>query len=241
MLRIAVCDDETIVVANIEKMLEDISSKIAENIEIDVFYDGINLIEHVNKGYQYDILYLDIEMAIKDGIDTAKAIRKIDTNVLIIYVTNHESFAREVFEVSAFRFITKPIDYKIFSKYFMDAKRKIMDHPEYFQYQYNKISYRVPINKILYFQSDRRVTYIVTVTGNEKCYGKLNEIERRLVEYGVYFYRIHQSFLVNPQYVSVYAYDSMRLLDGTTLTVSEKRRKSVNELFCKLKGEDIIV
>lgn len=241
MLKIAVCDDETIAVANIEKMLEDVSSKVAENIEIDVFYDGSNLIEHVNRGYRYDIIYLDIEMAIKDGVDTAKAIRRIDANVLIIYVTNHENFAKKVFEVSAFRFITKPIDYEIFRKYFMDAKRKIMHYPEYFQYQYNKISYRVPINKILYFQSDKRVTYIVTDTGNEKCYGKLNEIEKRLVEYGVYFYRTHQSFLVNPQYVSVYAYNSMQLLDGTTLTVSEKRRKSVNELFCKLKGEDIIV
>ena len=117
MLKIAVCDDETIAVANIEKMLEDVSSKVAENIEIDVFYDGSNLIEHVNRGYRYDIIYLDIEMAIKDGVDTAKAIRRIDANVLIIYVTNHESFAKKVFEVSAFRFITKPIDYEIFRKY----------------------------------------------------------------------------------------------------------------------------
>ena len=56
MLKFAVCDDETKAVGNIEKMLEDISSKVAENIEIDVFYDGSNLIEHINKGYRYDIL-----------------------------------------------------------------------------------------------------------------------------------------------------------------------------------------
>ena len=47
--------------------------------------------------------------------------------------------------------------------------------------------------------------------------------------------------MINPKFVSVYSYDSMELLDGTTLTVSENRRKKVNELFCALKGEDIIV
>ena len=108
-------------------------------------------------------------------------------------------------------------------------------------HQYNKISYRLPIEDILYFQSDRRVTYIITNDGSKKCYGKLNDIERRLVESDMYFYRTHQSFLVNPKYVTAYFYDSMELADGTTLSISENRRKRVSELFCMLKGEDIIV
>ena len=88
---------------------------------------------------------------------------------------------------------------------------------------------------------DRRVTYIITNDGSKKCYGKLNDIERRLVEADTYFYRTHQSFLVNPKYVAAYFYDSMELVDGTTLSISENRRKKVSELFCMLKGEDIIV
>lgn len=36
-------------------------------------------------------------------------------------------------------------------------------------------------------------------------------------------------------------YDSMRLMDGTTLSISENRRKNVSKLFCMLKGDDIIV
>lgn len=241
MLEIAICDDEISVTSNVEKLLEEISTMSCVQMEIDIFYDGCTLIEYINKGNRYDIIYLDIEMSVQNGVDTARVIREIDKEVLIIYVTNHESFAKEVFEVSAFRFITKPIDNKIFNKYFFDAQRKIMQQPEYFQYQYNRFFYRLNINKILYFQSDKRVTYIVTDTGSEKCYGKLNDIEKKLIGAGILFYRTHQSFLVNPRYVSAYSYDSMQLLDGTTLAISEKRRKKVSELFCKLKGEDIIV
>lgn len=101
--------------------------------------------------------------------------------------------------------------------------------------------YRVSLDEIMYFQSDRRVTYIITEKGSKKCYGKLNDIERRLLDSNIVFFRIHQSFLVNPQYVIAYFYDSIELLDGTILSISENRRKKVSALFCTLKGEDIIV
>ena len=204
MLEIAVCDDDILIAADIEKMLEKLSLIVAIKVEIDVFYDGSTLVDYIKKGKRYDIIYLDIEMRKQNGVEAARIIRRIDKKVLIIYVTSHESFAKEVFEVSAFRFITKPIVPDV-------------------------------------FQSDRRVTYIITKKGNRKCYGKLNDIEKRLNEANTYFYRTHQSFLVNPKFVAAYIYDSMELIDGTTLAISENRRKNVSELYCALKGEDIIV
>ena len=131
--------------------------------------------------------------------------------------------------------------FKTFQGVTEDAKNEILKSPRYFQYQYNKISHRISFSDIMYFQSDKRVTYIVTKSGSQKCYEKLNNIEKKLCESGIHFYRTHQSFLVNPKFVSIYSYDTVELLDGTTLTVSENRRKKVNELFCALKGEDIIV
>ena len=241
MLEIAVCDDEKFVAADIEKMLIDLSILMAVPLGIDVFFDGSTLVDYIKSGKCYDIIYLDIEMAVQNGVDAAREIRMFDNNVLIIYVTSHESFAKEVFEVSAFRFITKPIEKGIFKKYFIDATKKLIVQPKYFQYKYNKISYRLPIDEIMYFQSDKRLTYIITSNGSQKCYGKLNDIEKKLNASDIFFYRTHQSFLVNPKYVSMYMYDSMELIDGTTLTVSENRRKSVNKLFCMLKGEDIVV
>ena len=241
MLEIAICDDEVGVAANIESRLQELCDEMFIEAETDIFYDGSTLVEYIKGGQRYDIIYLDIEMAQKNGVDAARAIRELDTKALIIYVTSHESFAKEVFEVSAFRFITKPIDPEIFRKYFMDAKNELLRKPKYFQYQYNKISYRLPIEDIMYFQSDKRVTYIVTASGSQKCYAKLNDIEQRLIEADTCFYRTHQSFLVNPKYVSVYIYDALELTDGTTLTISENRRKKVSALFCALKGEEIIV
>ena len=242
MIKIAVCDDEQLVTSDIEEKLRRISQKANVSIDIDVFFDGAALTDYIlSQKAKYDIIYIDIKMKNENGIDTARKIRQFDKDVLLIYITNYESFAKEVFEVSAYRFITKPISDDIFERYFTSAVNEITKAPQFFQFQYNKVHYKLPISDIIYFQSDKRVTYINTGTDVKKCYEKLNSIEQKMQQCGVYFFRTHQSFLVNPSYVEVYMYDSMQLRDGTVLSISEKRRKAVNELYCKMKWDSIIV
>lgn len=241
MIEIAICDDEIVITSKIENILEELSEEMGIKVEIDVFYDGKTLVNYIKDGKKYDLIYMDIEMREQDGISAASEIREIDKNVFLIYITSHESFAKDVFELNAYRFITKPIDLGIFRKYFEAVKDELTIRPQYFRYQYNKVVYRISLDEIIYFQSDRRGTYIITENGSKKCYGKLNDIECRLLQSNIVFFRIHQSFLVNPQYIIAYFYDSMELRDGTTLSISENRRKKVSELFCTFKGEDIIV
>lgn len=241
MIEIAICDDEIVITSKVENILEELSEEMGIKVEIDVFYDGKTLVNHIKDEKKYDLIYMDIEMREQDGISAASEIREIDKNVFLIYITSHESFAKDVFELNAYRFITKPIDLGIFRKYFEAVKDELTIRPQYFRYQYNKVVYRISLDEIIYFQSDRRVTYIITENGSKKCYGKLNDIECRLLQSNIVFFRIHQSFLVNPQYIIAYFYDSMELRDGTTLSISENRRKKVSELFCTFKGEDIIV
>lgn len=213
MIEIAICDDEVYMTSEIEEALQNLCELYNVAVEIDVFYDGSTLVDYIEKGAKYDLIYLDIEMQHKNGVEAARRIRKIDMNVLIIYVTSHESFAKEVFEVSAYRFITKPIDKNIFEKYFLSAIETIRIVPAYYRYQYNKIRYKLLIEDIIYFRSDKRITYIVTKNGEEKCYEKLNDIEKKLNDFNVIFFRTHQSFLVNPKYVMAYMYDWLNKLD----------------------------
>ena len=239
MIEIAICDDEVYMTSEIEEMIHNLCELYNVAVEIDVFYDGATLVDYIEMGTNYDIIYLDIEMK-QNGVEAARRIRKMDTNVLIIYVTSHESFAKEVFEVSAYRFITKPIDKKIFEKYFLSAIETVRSVPVYYRYQYNKIHYKLLIEDIIYFRSEKRITYIVTKNGEEKCYEKLNDIEKKLNDSNVIFYRTHQSFLVNPKYVMVYMYDSMTLSDGSVISISIKRRKDVNRQYCSYIGDKII-
>lgn len=174
MVDIAICDDDLTFTSLIEDLVLNLGKKYSQDINVDIFFSGRLLTEHIKKGRRYNLIYLDIEMAEKNGVDVAHDIRLFDKNVLIIYVTNHESFAKEAFEVSAYRFIVKPVDQTIFERYFVSALKELSVKPLYFQFQYNKIHYKILISDIMYFQSDKRVTYIITKEGISKCYEKMN-------------------------------------------------------------------
>lgn len=240
MMDIAICDDAVIFTTSLEELVETLGNKYNKDVTTEVFFDGEKLVKHIKNGKRYDLIYLDIEMAGKNGVDTAHDIRLVDPNVLIIYVTNHECFAKEAFEVSAFRFLVKPVDKAIFEKYFVSAIKELSVSPVYFEYQYNKVHHKIPISQIIYFQSDRRVTYIITEDGISKCYEKIKDIEKRLRKSDVIFLRTHQSFLVNPDYIDTYMYDSIKLFDNSIISISIKRRKEVGEQYCQYKGEKVI-
>lgn len=134
MIEIAICDDEIIITSKIENTLVQLSEEMGIKVEIDVFYDGKTLVNYIKSGKKYDLIYMDIEMTEQNGISAANEIREIDKKVFLIYITSYESFAKDVFEVNAYRFITKPIDWKFFRKCFEAVKDELTVQPHYFRY-----------------------------------------------------------------------------------------------------------
>lgn len=125
MVNIAICDDDVKFAGRLEEMLIDYAKKCQIKIKIEVFLDGLELLESIkNQKELYDIIFLDIEMKDLNGIEVAKKIRSFDERCLIIYVTSYQSYAIEAYEVQPFRFIVKPINESILYKYWEAALDK---------------------------------------------------------------------------------------------------------------------
>lgn len=238
MIRIAICDDDKRIVAEIEERLEKISKEILLEVSIDGFYCGEGLEKIYRQGERYDIIYLDIEMAILDGIKVARIIREIDKYVIIIYISSHEEYLIQLFEVEPFRFIKKPIDYKIFDKYFEDAYKKIDSVAAYFEYEFKRNSVKILYSEIVYFESNGRSIIIMQKDSNvDKFNGKLNMIEKAVEKSNNPFLRIHQSYLVNFHYIRKICFSKVELFDGRTLNISEDKQKIIRERYSEiLKG-----
>ena len=138
MLRIAICDDDKILVTQIEEMLNRYLDKKMIDRYIEIFYDGASLERIYEKGDRFDIIYLDIEMSGKNGIEAAKSIRRLDRDVLLIYVSSYETYFMQLFEVEPFRFIKKPIKETEFEEVIDFAYERIVEEDAYFEYKYNK-------------------------------------------------------------------------------------------------------
>jgi len=240
MIKIALCDDQMKTTSYIEEMVLDLSKRKSIDVEVDVFFDGQSLVKNIRFGDVYDLIYLDIEMKIMNGVETAKKIREFDGDVILIYVSGHENYWKDLFEVEPFRFISKPIDELEFANYFYKACEKVQSMNVFFEFKYNREFLKVKINDIIYFESCKRTIYIFTNKGEEfKFYGKLNEVETTLREKNSHFLRIHQSNLVNYKFVKKIGTDFVILSDDTQLIISGERQKEIRKKYCDLIGDDI--
>ena len=235
MINVAICDDVIATTGKIETMLQNIAKRNFIPIDTDVFWEGGHLVASVEMGNSFDIIFLDIEMGQEDGITVARRIRKIDKKVLIVYVTSHENYMMESFEIRPFRFLIKPVSEEQMENCFQAAYEDISSTDSYFRYSYQRISHKIPIGEILYFESNRRKVKIVTEKENFELYGKLNDIEKSLERSKVAFLRVHQSFLVNYKHVEELGYDFVVLNNGKRISISEDRRKNISEQYCVME------
>ena len=156
------------------------------------------------------------------------------------YISSYEKYFRELFEVNTFRFLGKPIDKQKCQKYLLEAVELINRNKKYFSYQYNREIFRIKINSILYFESNKRKVMIHRVDGKVlEYYGKLDDVEKEVVALDISFMRTHQSFLVNCDYVFRCGTKLIELTDGQRIPVSEDQHKKIREQYSRFIRKDI--
>ena len=78
----------------------------------------------------------------------------------------------------------------------------------------------------MYFECREKKIKIVTSHDVYEMYGKLKDIMKELTDD---FIMIHQSYVINKEYVLRYTYEMVELVNGTILTISKINRKQVRE------------
>ena len=99
MIRIAVVEDEELYISQLLQYLEDYQKEEKEEFHIKVFRDGDGITSDYKA--QYDIILMDIQMKFIDGMTAAEEIRKVDSEVVIIFITNMSQYAIRGYEVGA--------------------------------------------------------------------------------------------------------------------------------------------
>ena len=165
------------------------------------FQDGISIEKKIQLGMFFDVIFLDMEMEGKTGIEVGKWLREIRKNekTEIIYMAEDERHVVELFQNRPFDFLLKPLtEKKIFQVLDKLFRVRIIGERK-FRYTIYGVSYEEQIKNILYFQSDLRTIEMVTMEKTEKFVGKLSQLEEQVVLQS--FIRTHQSYLVNPEYI----------------------------------------
>ena len=78
--------------------------------------------------------------------------------------------------------------------------------------------------EILYFSSQNKKVHLVLKDGQKEFNGKLKEIAKKIPGN---FIQIHQSYLINFDYIEECSYESVKMKNGDTIPISQPYRKSV--------------
>jgi DNA-binding LytR/AlgR family response regulator len=156
--------------------------------------------------HQVDLIFLDIQMPVMNGIDFLKMTHKAP---LVIITTAYPSFALESFQLDVLDYLLKPITFSRFFKAVGKAKdyqqlinksvtheaRKINSSEDYFFIKCDYKYERVYFDDILYVQGLQNYVTIHTRKDKYITLLPLKEVEEKLDKKS--FIRVHKSFVVS--------------------------------------------
>lgn len=218
MYKIAVCDDEEAVAAQVKELITEWNP----SVDVVCFSSGEELLENYQS---YEAVFLDIDMAGMNGIETGKAIRKLDKDTKIVYLTAYRDYVSGAFGVHAFQYLLKPVNKKaiwnvleeIF-RYTKAAEKKII-----LDFHTVDGSLCLPVERIYFFEYENRKIRIVTDKEQYYMADKIGNVAKRMDEFG--FSMPHQSFVVNMFHVKNVKNQQIFLDNGMEIPLSQKKQK----------------
>lgn len=233
MISIAIVEDELMYAKQLEGFLHQYEEERQETFDIHLFTDGDEIVN--NYKAQFDIILLDIQMRFMDGMTTAEAIREVDTEVIIIFITNLRQYAIRGYEVDALDYVVKPISYFAFSERLNRAIKRLKKRTQHtIVIKLRRGIARIDVADIYYVESQNHTLIYHTVGKDIESPGAMKNAEDMLSEFD--FYRGNKGYLINLAYVDS-VQDGCAVVRGEKLLLSRPRRNGFMEALTSYWGE----
>ncbi len=235
MIRVAIVEDETHYKDQLVEFLQKFEQELGEHIEISTYADGDEFVEDFRA--QFDIILMDVQMRFMDGMSAAEEIRKMDSEVVIMFITNMAQYAIKGYAVDALDYILKPISYFQFSQRLNRAiERMKRREKHYITIKIKGGVKRFQISDIYYIESQGHKLIFATKTGEVETSGTMKELEAQLA--GYHFFRGNKGYFINLEHVEGMN-DIFAIVKGKELLISRPKRKAFMEALSNYWGEVI--
>jgi DNA-binding LytR/AlgR family response regulator len=215
----------TAILADDERMMRDqLRSRLTQVWpELEILAEAKNGEEAIQlvETHQPDFVFLDIRMPVKTGIEAAKA---IGNKAHVVFITAYDQYAIEAFDHGAVDYVLKPADVERLSRTVERLKSRLTagapadmsamlnqlaqqmglkPKPNYLNWIQASIGQElrlIPVEDILFFQSDEKYTRVQTATYEALIRKPVRDLADELDP--ALFWQIHRSTLVNAKAIS---------------------------------------
>ncbi len=218
-MQIAICDDSEKDREKIKEICEQVIQNNEMKCEIICCSDGADILKFKRKP---DLLILDIEMPMVNGIEVKNQLQLYNEQTYIIYVSSHDEMSLEAFGLHVYGFIVK-------DKVDVQLPVMLTSVLEVIQC-FVMLEDRINSKSIIYIQAESVYCRIYLVNGtSELIRSSMKELEQKLIK--ACFIRVHRSFIINPKWVS-------KIDDGEVILKGAKKPVPISKrMHAKVKKQ----
>lgn len=184
-MKYLIVDDEPLAVLRLQKMLQ--QTGIEKTLTA---HNGKAAIEMAEKHHP-NVIFLDIEMPIINGIEAAERIKTISPESKIIFCTAYDNFAIKAFDLSASDYLLKPVKQERLLKAIEKATNN--QSRQSLTYKIGNDLITVSIDDISCLISEDKNTYMLMQSGQFLIEESLVNLESRFPQ----LLRINRNALIN--------------------------------------------
>ena len=222
MYKIAICDDEMIMLDYLYSKIIYILDEYSGNYEICKFNSGEAILDAiVSKQTYFDVIFLDIEMEKMSGLEVANEITSITDQINIVFVTNRDDLVFDAINFRPFSFIRKSRLSEELELVIDRLKQKFKKENEFCEIEIDKKKLKVKLKDIIFIESQGHYILIRCIDKDYKIRGKIFDYEIKLMNLG--FIRTHIAYLVNINHICFVRFDGICLDNDIVLPISRKK------------------
>ena len=228
MWKILICDDDALFLELLKKNVMEAAGERLGEIRTFVEKEQIEgyASEHPNEAC---IVFLDVELGEKNGVESAKRILNNQPNSQIVFVSAHDKYYLDVYEVDHVFFLKKPLEKEQLYKALDRAGSKLESaKKDEFVVVNKKGALKLGLNEILFFEKEKRKIHIHTTMDVITYYGKFDDMEQQLDER---FVRCHKSYIVNISKVIKMGNRKFYFAGEKVVPISKSYYPDVRDLF----------
>ncbi len=224
-INIAICDDDKVFRDMLSCEINSYAGINGLNINITGFSNGLELM--ISEAY-YNLIFLDYRMGIMNGLETAKKLRAKGVKCPIIFVTSFNEIVYDVFEVNAFRFITKPVEKQVLTNALNDFMEQYRNM-RIISFNSNGKTVSLNSDDIIFVEGKGRGCVVHTDNEVYPVLQKLELFAEVLPESE--FFRSHRMFTVNMKYVRACEKGEVTFHNGEYAKLAVSKREEFRRAY----------
>ncbi len=234
MLRVAICDDDRVLLEDLSREVQLWAKERDEACSVGLFPSAEAFLFAWEEKKDTEVLLLDIEMPGMDGMELAKRLRRRGERLSIIFVTGNPDFALEGYDLEAVSYLVKPVKReRLRAALDRAARQSVSREALLVDISAGEVE-KVYVSDLCCLESRDHETILRMRDGRViPCRRALRQLEQELREMSEAFFRPHRSYLIHLDYVAKITKKEVQLEGGILVPIARGKWEGLHRAYMR--------